>query len=56
MDVRGVGFWMNCYLVVSNDGLFCFSYPLQKLIIIIVVVVVLLGILALIIGLSVGLK
>lgn len=36
---------------------FYFSYPsLQKLIIIIVVVVVLLGILALVIGLSVGLK
>ena len=36
---------------------FYFSFPsLQKLIIIIVVVVVLLGILALVIGLSVGLK
>lgn len=35
---------------------FCFSHPLQKVIIIIVVVVVLLGILALVIGLSVGLK
>lgn len=45
------------FWVVCNNALFCFSYPsLQKLIIIIVLVVVLLGILALIIGLSVGLK
>lgn len=44
------------FSVVCNNALFCFSHPLQKLIIIIVVVVVLLGILALIIGLSVGLK
>lgn len=47
-----IAFWL--FVVTTR---FCFSRPhLQKLIIIIVVVVVLLGILALVIGLSVGLN
>jgi hypothetical protein len=44
------------FFFCNNDFIFISYSFLQKLIIIIVVVVVLLGILALIIGLSVGLK
>lgn len=51
---------MSCYLLFyklfCNNFIFVSYSFLQKLIIIIVIVVVLLGILALIIGLSVGLK